>query len=134
MMYSCQQAVQAIHTWKAHQLRVLQQDKCRIDVLQELNFNEVLITQDWAMKFLPQKYRETQTDWFGKRGISWHVSVVVRREAGGKLQHQAFVHIVKNCSQDSNVVAAIMEHILRNLKNEHPEITTAYFRQDNAGC
>ena len=27
-----------------------------------------------------------------------------------------------------------MEHILRNLKNEHPEITTAYFRQDNAGC
>lgn len=53
MMYSCQQAVQAIHTWKPHQLRVLQQDKCRIDVLQELNFNEVLITQDWAMKFLP---------------------------------------------------------------------------------
>ena len=39
MMYSCQQAVQAIHTWKAHQLCVLQQDKCRIDVLQELNFN-----------------------------------------------------------------------------------------------
>lgn len=134
MMYSCQQAVQAIHTWKAHQLRVLQQDKCRINVLQELNFNEVLITQDWAMKFLPLKYRETQTDWFGKRGISWHISVVVRRETGGNLQHQAFVHIAKNCSQDSNVVAAIMEHILRNLSNEHPEITTAYFHQDNAGC
>ena len=27
-----------------------------------------------------------------------------------------------------------MEHILRNLSNEHPEITTAYYRQDNAGC
>ena len=86
------------------------------------------------MKFLPLKYRETQTDWFGKRGISWHISVVVRRETGGNLQHQAFVHIAKNCSQDSNVVAAIMEHILRNLSNEHLEITTAYFRQDNAGC
>lgn len=49
MIYSCQQAVEAIHTWKAHQLRVLQQDKCRIDVLQELKFSEVLITQDWAM-------------------------------------------------------------------------------------
>ena len=55
MLYSCQQAVQAIYTWKSHQLRVLQQDKCRIDVLQELNFSEVLITQDWAMKFLTQK-------------------------------------------------------------------------------
>lgn len=127
MMYSCQQSVQAIHTWKAHQLWVLQQDKCWIDVLQELNFSEVLMTQDWAMKFLPLKYRETQADWCGKRGISWHISVVVRREKGGKLQHQAFGHIAKNCSQDSNVVAAIMEDILRNLKNDHPEITTAYF-------
>ena len=134
MMYSCQQAVQAIHNWKAHQLRVLQQDRCRIDVLQELSLNEVLITQDWAMKFLPQKYRETQTDWFGKRGISWHISVAVRRNTDGKLEHQAFVHIAKNCSQDSNVVVAIMEHTLRNLKTEQPEITTAYFRQDNAGC
>ena len=134
MMYSCQQAIQAIQAWKAHQLRALQQDKCRIDVLRELNANEVLITQDWAMKFLPHKYRETQTDWFGKRGISWHISVVVRRETDGKLQHQAFVHIAENCSQDSNAVVAIMEHTLRNLKNEHPEITTASFRQDNAGC
>ena len=87
MMYSCQQAVQAIHNWKAHQLRVLQQDRCRIDVLQELSLNdsEVLITQDWAMKFLPQKYRETQTDWFEKRGISWYISVAVRRNTEGKL-------------------------------------------------
>ena len=86
------------------------------------------------MKFLPLKYRVTQADWFGKRGISWRISVVVRRKMGRKLRHQAFVHIAQNCSQDSNVVAAIMEHILRNLKNEHPEIKTAYFRQDNAGC
>ena len=27
-----------------------------------------------------------------------------------------------------------MEHTLRNLKTEQPETTTAYFRQDNAGC
>lgn len=134
IMFSCQQAIQAIHAWKAHQLRVLQQDRCRIDVLQELNANEVLITQDWAMKFLPHKYRETQTDWFGKRGLSWHISVVVRRQTDGKLYHQAFVHVAQNCSQDSDIVVAIMEHTLRNLKKEHPEITTAYFRQDNAGC
>lgn len=27
-----------------------------------------------------------------------------------------------------------MEHVLRSLKEQHPEITSAYFRQDNAGC
>ena len=47
------------------------QDKCHVDILQDLNSTEVLITQDWAMKFLPQKYWETQTDWYGKRGIRW---------------------------------------------------------------
>ena len=27
-----------------------------------------------------------------------------------------------------------MEHILRTLKTENPELTAAFFRQDNAGC
>ena len=134
MMYSCQQAIQAIEAWKAHQLRSHQQDKCRINILRELSCEEVFITQDWAMKFLPVKYRETQADWFGKRGISWHISVVVRKATDGHLEHQAFVHVAQNCSQDSSVVVSIIEHILRTLKVEHPEITTAFFRQDNAGC
>jgi len=86
------------------------------------------------MKFLPVKYREIQTDWFGKRGIPWHISVAVRKATDGHLEHQAFVHVAQNCSQDSNVVVSIMEHILRTLKAEHPEITTAFSRQDNAGC
>ena len=34
---------------------------------------------DWAMKFLPVKSREPQCDFFGKRGISWHITVVIKR-------------------------------------------------------
>ena len=134
MMYSCQQATQAIEAWKAHQLRSQQQDKCRIDILRELSADEVFVTQDWAMKFLPVKYRETQTDWYGKRGISWHISVVVKRTTDGKFEHRAFVHVAQNCSLDSNVVVSVIDHILRALKVEHPEIRRASFRQDNAGC
>ncbi|KAK3745613.1 hypothetical protein QZH41_003631 [Actinostola sp. cb2023] len=134
LQFSCKHAIQAIDNWKSHQLRSLRQDKSRTDIISSLNDSNVLITQDWAMKFLPQKYRESQSDWFGKRGISWHVSVVVRRSKAGNLQHQAFIHIAKNCNQDSNAVVAIMGHTLRHLKNEHPEITEAMYRQDNAGC
>jgi hypothetical protein len=86
------------------------------------------------MKFLPQKYRETQADWFGKRGISWHVSVITRRSQTGDLETQAFIHIAKNCSQDGDDVTAIMEHTLRHLKEEYPEIQEAVYRQDNAAC
>ena len=31
------------------------------------------------MKFLPASFRETQRDWFGKKGKSWHVSVVIMK-------------------------------------------------------
>ena len=126
-------AKRSIQAWKAHQLRSVQQDKSRMDVLQLLNDNTVLIVNDWAMKFLPQLYRESQQDWFGKRGISWHISVVFRRKSV-ELQSQAFIHIGQSCSQDSTAVILVMQHVLKTLKTEYLEITWAYLRQDNAGC
>lgn len=81
------------------------------------------------MTFLPQKYRETQADWFGMRGISWHISVVIRK-VQDVLQHQTLIHVNQNSSQ----VTWIMENELSTLKKDHPELKAAYFRQDNAGC
>lgn len=133
LTYSCRQAADCIKAWKAHQLRSCRQDEARTSILDNLHENSVHITQDWAMKFLPQKYRESQSDWFAKRGISWHISVVARK-VQEHFQHQAFVHIVENGKQDSFTVVRTVEHTSRTLKNEHPELTTAFLRQDNAGC
>jgi len=83
---------------------------------------------------LPQKYRETQADRFGKRGVSWQISVVVCRIATGELGQQTFVHIIEECSQDANAVVQVLYHTLKTLKAEHPEIMRAALRQDNAGC
>ena len=38
----------------------------------------VLVTLDWAMKFLPRKYREGSVDWFAKRGLNWHICVTMK--------------------------------------------------------
>ena len=78
------------------------------------------------MKFLPVKYRESQCDMFGKRGISWHISVATRKSKG-RYESQSFVHIVENTSQDRSVVLRITEHTLRSLKEENPTIDTAFF-------
>ena len=56
------QAKQAIHAWKAHLLRNVNQDEARTDALDMLDETSVLLVQDWAMKVLPRKYRESQTD------------------------------------------------------------------------
>jgi len=119
--------------WKCHLLRSTHQDQARLDVIDALGPEAVFIVNDWAMKFLPQRYRESQTDWFGKRGISWHISAVYQRMVG-ELKWQGFIHIIQSCSQGSFAVVAIMHHVLATLKSEHPEVNKAYFRQDNAGC
>lgn len=72
-LYLCQSAVTAIEAWKSHQMRTVRQDQARIDILELLNEKSILIVSDWAMKFLPQMYRESQQNWYGKRGISWHI-------------------------------------------------------------
>ena len=54
-----QEAVTAIESWKAHQLRVVNQDKARSDVVGCLSETNVLLIQDWAIKFLPRLYRES---------------------------------------------------------------------------
>ena len=68
-------AKQNINAWKAHLMRSVNQDECRLQVLKELDKMSVLLVLDWAMKYLPRKFRESQTDWFGKRGIPWHITV-----------------------------------------------------------
>lgn len=132
-IYQVKSAKLAILAWKRHILRSHNQDQARYDVLDKLDEETVLIINDWAMKFLPQKYRESQADWFAKQGISWHISVVYRR-VNGLLEWQGFIHIIQSCSQGSPEVVTIMQDVLKTLKLQHGEITKAYFRQDNAGC
>ncbi|XP_068742860.1 uncharacterized protein [Montipora capricornis] len=131
--YVAKHSKEAIESWKAHHLRSVRQDQSRLQILEKLDSESVYVTQDWAMKFLPRKYRESQSDWFGKRGISWHISVAVRRH-NEQLESQGFIHIIQNCTQGSSAVVPITTHVLKTLKTEHPEVKRAFFRQDNAGC
>ena len=82
---------------------------------------------------LSRKYRESQTDWFGKRGIPWHVTVATKRE-GDEMQILTFVHIFKPCNQDNCAVLAVMADVIRQLKITVPNLASVYYRQDNAGC
>ena len=48
--------------WEAHLLRSINQDEARLDAINTLDAHSVLLVIDWAMKYLPRKYRESQTD------------------------------------------------------------------------
>ena len=87
LLFKVKQAKAATWEWKSHLLRFINQDSCRVELLERLGESSVLLVQDWAIKYLQRKYRESQTDWFGKRGIPWHVTVATRHE-GEEIQMQ----------------------------------------------
>ena len=80
-MYDFEDAQTRIWKFKCHVVRAVNQDRAKQAILDNLKSDEALLTMDWAMKFIPTKFREAQQDWFGKRGISWHVSAIITKQA-----------------------------------------------------
>ena len=117
-------------------LRTIVQEKAKQDVLTNLNKESTLLIMDWAMKFLPMKFRERMDDFYGKRGRSWHVTCSIKRasEDEDRVEVDTFVHIFDSCTQDWFSVASIVEHVLSVIRMEDPSITKFFLRSDNAGC
>lgn len=133
LQFEYDKAKEAIGTWKAHNMRVANQDLAKQDVLSKLNGNNCLIVMDWAMKCLPLRYREQIRDFFGKRGKSWHVGCVIEKQEK-RFSDQCFVHLFEHCKQDWFAVALIIESLLKTVKTEQPFITEAFLRSDNGAC
>ena len=126
LLYDFEKAVSSIKEWKAHIMRSANQERAKQDIMDVM---------DWAMKFLQLRYREKQSEWYGKRGLSWHVSSVVsRNEESGELRVTSYAHLFNKCTQDWYAVASIIENLLQFLKNRNPLLCKVYLRSDEAGC
>ena len=60
-------------------LKTVNLERAISKILDNLEKHQCLIVMNWAMKWLPKRFRETQSEWFGKKGISWHVSACITR-------------------------------------------------------
>ena len=133
-LHDVQVSLESIYAWKRHLLRAVHQDRAREEALDKVDSSKMFITQDFAMKFLPRRFKETQMEWFGKRGISWHISHCVRRTSSNEWEVSVYSHLFRqSISQNSEVVAAVMCHTLQEEKTRHPEINEAFYRSDCAG-
>ena len=133
IIYDFERATKAINQWKAHIMRSTNQERAKQELLEKLDPSSNLIVMDWAMKFLQIRFREKQSDWYGKRGLSWHVSSVISRDGStGELKVTSFAHLFDQCTQDWFAVASIIEHLLNYLKAN--DVKSVYLRSDEAGC
>ena len=134
LLYDIQNSKIAIENWKAHILRSENQDQAKQDCLKRVDANTIVILLDWAMKFTQVKYREKQSEWYGKRGLNWHICTVVSMNDQGKKELTSYAHLFDRCTQDWFSVLSIIENILITLKAKHPSISKASLRSDEAGC
>ncbi|XP_063438390.1 uncharacterized protein LOC134719312 [Mytilus trossulus] len=132
-MYTISESVRAVHEWKKHILRSVNQDIARKSVLENLKEDEMLVERDWAMKFIPMQYRESQSNWFGKRGLNWHVSVATFKYRQALTMHTV-IHIFDSAPQDAETSNAVLGNSLEIFHQINPCLTNAYIRSDNAGC
>ena len=115
-------------------MRARNQEAAKSKLLNTMEANELFLVFDWAMKFLPRKYRGDQLNWFGKRGISWHISVVFRR-VGTELQTMTYIHIFEGAvSQDATTSSAVICDVINSVLSIHPTIKKLHLWSDNAAC
>ncbi|CAF4902432.1 unnamed protein product, partial [Rotaria magnacalcarata] len=114
---------ESIEAWKAHLLRSINQDLCRENLLDKLSNNEIYLNLDWAMKFLPIKSREPQSEFFGKRGISWHITVISEK-TGIAIGRIDFCDLQDDKGPCDRYAAVIKSNIRRYLSENH-NITSA---------
>ena len=110
MKFENKQYTDGIHAWKAHLIRSVTQEEAKQNTLNQLDEGTCLIIIDWAMKYLPQRYRERMSEFFGKRGRSWHVSAVITHlHADGRYEVECFVHLINTCNQNSFAVMSVID-------------------------
>ncbi|CAC5379420.1 unnamed protein product [Mytilus coruscus] len=134
VLYIVEKAIDDIKEWKKHLVRARNQEEARRNITENMNENEALITFDWAMKFLPRKYREGQVDWYAKREINRHISVSLMKK-GIAFESITHVHIFENpTSQDADVTSEIMVDVVSDLVKVLPTLNKFHLFSDNTGC
>ncbi|CAF1042602.1 unnamed protein product, partial [Didymodactylos carnosus] len=66
-VYDFENSREHIIEWLRHAMRGVCQDAEKTEIIQNLSNDTAYSTFDWGQKILPQKYREPQKDYFGKR-------------------------------------------------------------------
>ena len=133
-LFQTEKAVSDIYAWKEHTLRSRNQESAMTELLNSMSEEEILVVADWAMKFLPRKYREGQTDWFGKRGLNWHVSVSVQKK-DSSISTLTHVHIFSGpVNQNAATTSTIICDVVKDIMKIVPTASKIHLRSDNAGC
>ena len=88
-----------IGLYMKHIIRDCQQENAKQDLLEHLGNSYIFWIKDWSQTFLPQKFREPQQDYFGKKGMSQHVDVIYLKQ-DNEIKKYVYFTLLQKCEQN----------------------------------
>ena len=118
LLYDCKASKNHILKWKARILRGINQEKAKQSIIERLDDSSVPIIMDWAMKFIQTRFRKKQSEWYGKRGLSWHISSVISKNREARTVNvTSYVHMLGECNQEWFSVSSLIKDLISRSRN-----------------
>jgi hypothetical protein len=140
---------QKLVLYQGHRIRVANQRQAINTILSDLEGNEGYVVMDYKMKFEAMYYREKTTDFYGKKGSSWHGAMIYSRYTSDQIQahatesdaplqpHHIFYYdqiSSDDSTQDNGAVMSYFEAICIKIREHFPHISAIHVQTDNARC
>ena len=97
LLYDLKLAWEDIFQLMCHRVRAAQQEIQKRKYIEEMDETTAFMTVDWSQKILPQQFREGQSSYFGKKGMSLLVgSFAFKEPFNGKEDNVFLLFILKS--------------------------------------
>ena len=147
-LYDFGQARESIAELFRHRVRAVQQDTAKAQFIRTMDTSTAYHTIDWAQKYLPQTFREGQSAYFGKKGMSGLVGSFCFRDATSNfliyphtkhdlflanvLTTRTYILCITRCEQTEQATLSGGKIILQQFHLDQPQIKSFVKRSDNA--
>ena len=133
LLYDINTIEEDIGLYMKHIIWDCQQEKAKQDVLEHLGNNNIFWIKEWSQKILPQKFREPQQDYFGKKEMSQHVDVIYLKQ-DNELKKYIYFTLLQKCEENLAHTLSLTDHVCQPIKTDFSNVKNVYKKSDNAGC
>jgi hypothetical protein len=123
-------------TYWSHMIRKHYQHQLISTLIENLDSSGIVVIIDWKMKILAMLYMESQTEFFGKRGMSLQGMMIIWKDSQTGVVKGEFIDVVLSADNKENADASFcaLTAGLKDFKARHPDKNHADFVTDGAGC
>lgn len=133
LLWQVENATKAIKEWQMHLIRHFVQNQLKVSIINRISDGNLFLLFDWQMRPLPRKFMEKQSEWFGKQGLSSHITVATTM-VNNVLVKKSIVLVSDSCDQDMCDTICVIEATVNRCKEIWPHTHSIIAKMDNAGC